>query len=402
MRYFVVQMTNTSHQTLLEVDVPLRQLWPLVGGIEKQLRAQGVFDQDRLLKRLVPRYESRAREVTVQFVDEVSADLGEAEYDLYFAEMPEDSSRPIQALSLWFCSTTPERVCAVDLPVSWLFGSAREHLMRQVEHRQQVSEGDEFYFSVFLQGQGRPRAPKPAKRRAVILLLPQEPPPPKIETLDRQALHKPAVEITVTDRESLAPAKRSWRDYELKLVGKRKQGDLRVLLNYRAIRQLDKVARASMRQDAETGGFLVGHVYQDEEGELFVDVSGTVDTDQATHAFLKLRSDQDAWQWALDEIERLFPDRRQVGWYHTHLVGSKRLQPVASDAGSRQVFKLARPNLFSSDDALLHRDFFPEPWQVALVVDLKNRTIMFYQWKEGEIAPCQGYYVYYRTPETGA
>jgi hypothetical protein len=49
-----------------------------------------------------------------------------------------------------------------------------------------------------------------------------------------------------------------------------------------------------------------------------------------------------------DQIEKRFEDERIVGWYHTH----------------------PRMGIFLSHyDTWLHRNFFPEPWQVALVVE---------------------------------
>jgi hypothetical protein len=398
MRYFTVQALNTLNQSLLEIDIPLSQIRPLLNGIEENLRSQGVFDhQDRLLKRLVPRFEPRGDQVAAQLLERVPADVGEFDYGLYFEEDPGDPPRSIQSLSVWFCSPMTGRTCSVDLPVNWLFRSAQAHLFQQLVRRQQVNEGDRLHYAVFLQGQAQLRAQQTRGRTALLLLLPTKPPPPEVETLDRQALDKPSVEVTVTNRESLVtPAKRSWRDYEARLIGVRQRGDLRILISYHLIDQLEVVARDSLRQDAEVGGFLIGDVYQDEEDEkLFVDISDIVAADQATGSFLELRFNQEAWQQAFEEINRRFPDKRRVGWYHTHLIGIPRLQPVAlPEARGERTYKLTHTPFFSSADVFLHRNFFPEPWHVALVVDLKNRTIMFYQWKRGEIASCKGYYVY--------
>jgi hypothetical protein len=48
------------------------------------------------------------------------------------------------------------------------------------------------------------------------------------------------------------------------------------------------------------------------------------------------------------EMDEHYPDKQIVGWYHTH--------------PGMGVF-------LSSYDAWLHHHFFPEPWQVALVID---------------------------------
>ena len=49
-----------------------------------------------------------------------------------------------------------------------------------------------------------------------------------------------------------------------------------------------------------------------------------------------------------DELDRNFAGKKIVGWYHTH----------------------PRMGIFLSHyDTFLHNNFFPEPWQVALVVE---------------------------------
>jgi proteasome lid subunit RPN8/RPN11 len=49
-----------------------------------------------------------------------------------------------------------------------------------------------------------------------------------------------------------------------------------------------------------------------------------------------------------DQLEKRFPNEKIVGWYHTH----------------------PRMGIFLSHyDTFLHKNFFPEPWQVALVIE---------------------------------
>jgi hypothetical protein len=48
---------------------------------------------------------------------------------------------------------------------------------------------------------------------------------------------------------------------------------------------------------------------------------------------------------------------------------------------------------FSRDDVFLHRQFFPEEWYVALVLDPQGNC-RFFQWQGNEIVMCGGYHVF--------
>ena len=67
------------------------------------------------------------------------------------------------------------------------------------------------------------------------------------------------------------------------------------------------------------------------------------------------------------DICEQFPDELIVGWHHTH------------------------PNLrvfLSGYDLFIHRHFFPEPWQIAMVVDPVLQEFGFYQWLHDDVVDC--------------
>jgi proteasome lid subunit RPN8/RPN11 len=401
MRYFVVRALDSSNQMLAELDVPLSQVWPLLDDVERELRARGVVDaRDKLLKRLVPRCQASYARLRAYPLADASLEPGDEEYGLHFAEEPGDPAQPIQALSAWFCSPTGPGY-ALDLPVGWLFGSAQARLFQRLLDRKQVRRHARLRYQVFLQGHDQLRTSRRSRHALLIVLQPADPPQPEVEALDRELPGRPPVEVTLTERQTLVrPETRSWMDYHARLQGVRYKGDLRILISRQVVGQLQTVANDSLRQDAEVGGFLIGDVFQDPEDEkLFVDISNLVAADRATGSFVELRFNQEAWQQAFEEINRRFPGQRRVGWYHTHLIGKRRLQPVIlPEAAGRQAYELVETTFFSQADAFLHRSFFPEPWHVALVVDLKLGGVMFYQWKQGEIASCRGFFIYEQAP----
>jgi proteasome lid subunit RPN8/RPN11 len=99
----------------------------------------------------------------------------------------------------------------------------------------------------------------------------------------------------------------------------------------------------------EVGGVLVGDWCVDEEtGEQFVVVKHALPARHTLQGSVYLTFTQDSLVDLHDQIEKRFEGERIVGWYHTH----------------------PRMGIFLSHyDTWLHRNFFPELWQVALVVE---------------------------------
>jgi proteasome lid subunit RPN8/RPN11 len=99
----------------------------------------------------------------------------------------------------------------------------------------------------------------------------------------------------------------------------------------------------------EVGGAMVGEWCADREtGEQFVVVKHVLPARFTRQGAVYLTFTQDSIVDLHDQIEKRFPGERIVGWYHTH--------------PQMGVF-------LSHYDTWLHSHFFPEPWQVALVVE---------------------------------
>ena len=115
----------------------------------------------------------------------------------------------------------------------------------------------------------------------------------------------------------------------------------------------------------ELGGFLVGGVFADSRD--YVEVRHFVRAQEARSRAASLTFTHETWACLRREIEERFPEEVLVGWQHTH------------------------PNLgifLSAYDLFLHRHFFGEPWQVAMVVDPQRQEFGFFQWRRGEIVDC--------------
>jgi proteasome lid subunit RPN8/RPN11 len=98
----------------------------------------------------------------------------------------------------------------------------------------------------------------------------------------------------------------------------------------------------------EVGGILVGEWCVDEKGEQFIVVEHALPARHTRQGSVYLTFTQDSLVEIHDEIDTYHKGKRIVGWYHTH----------------------PRMGIFLSHyDTWLHKYFFPEPWQVALVVE---------------------------------
>lgn len=127
----------------------------------------------------------------------------------------------------------------------------------------------------------------------------------------------------------------------------------------------------------EVGGVLVGEWCVDEEtGDQFVIVKHALPARHTHQGSVYLTFTQDSLVDLHDQIEKRFEDERIVGWYHTH----------------------PRMGIFLSHyDTWLHKNFFPEPWQVALVIEpYSSLGGFFIRQQDGVLNPNQ-YFGFYET-----
>ncbi len=117
-------------------------------------------------------------------------------------------------------------------------------------------------------------------------------------------------------------------------------------------------AHAGSDLDHEVGGVLVGERCADETtGEPFIVVEAVLLAQHTRQGSAYLTFTQDSLVALHDELEERYPDKEMVGWYHTH----------------------PRMGVFLSGyDTWLHMHFFPEPWQVALVIEPHSVTGGFF------------------------
>jgi proteasome lid subunit RPN8/RPN11 len=115
---------------------------------------------------------------------------------------------------------------------------------------------------------------------------------------------------------------------------------------------------SASEMDDEVGGALVGLWCLDRDsGEQFVVVQHMLPARHTRQGSVYLTFTQDTLVDFHDEVEKNHAGKKIVGWYHTH----------------------PRMGIFLSHyDTWLHNNFFPESWQVALVVEPHSSLAGFF------------------------
>ena len=134
----------------------------------------------------------------------------------------------------------------------------------------------------------------------------------------------------------------------------------------------DAIERHALRDTSvELGGILLGKECVDDlTGTPFVLVTKSLEAKHFENTQASFTYTHDSWEEITRERDRLYPELDIVGWYHTH-----------PDFG---IF-------LSSHDLFIHRHFFAQPLQVAYVVDPLRQTRGFFQWRDGDLHPLEGF-----------
>lgn len=118
----------------------------------------------------------------------------------------------------------------------------------------------------------------------------------------------------------------------------------------------------------EVGGVLAGKWRVDAtSGEKFVVIEGVLPAPHTRHGSTYVTFTQDSLVALNEQLEERYPGKQMVGWYHTH----------------------PRLGIFlSAYDTWLHEHFFPEIWQVAVVIDPQaTEGGVFVRTPEGSLDP---------------
>ena len=124
----------------------------------------------------------------------------------------------------------------------------------------------------------------------------------------------------------------------------------------------------------EVGGFLIGRWCLDENSGQFIVIEHALPARYTRQGSVYLTFTQDSLVDIHDQIDTNYKGEIIVGWYHTH--------------PSMGVF-------LSHYDTWLHSNFFPEPWQVALVVEPVKATGGFFVRQKNSLLDPTRYFGFY-------
>jgi proteasome lid subunit RPN8/RPN11 len=120
--------------------------------------------------------------------------------------------------------------------------------------------------------------------------------------------------------------------------------------------------RSSMH--AEVCGVLVGEVLWDSWPFLYIEAC--IEGKGASDNVASVTFTSETWDYIHEELSSKYPDRKIVGWYHTH----------------------PGFGIFLSDmDMFINRNFFNFPWQTAYVYDPQAEQSGFFIWKDSLMKP---------------
>jgi proteasome lid subunit RPN8/RPN11 len=136
-----------------------------------------------------------------------------------------------------------------------------------------------------------------------------------------------------------------------------------IFLHQRVNQMITRHAREN--NQTEVGGLLLGDVARDANDQLFVVITNALRAEFAIQTRGHLTFTQETWRKLHQAHERQFPNKTIVGWYHTH--------------PGWTIF-------LSEADLFIHRNFFKQPWQIALVLDPSLHQAGFFVWQGNDVS----------------
>ena len=146
--------------------------------------------------------------------------------------------------------------------------------------------------------------------------------------------------------------------------------DVKVYIKQDVYRALEKYALVDVEH--ERGTILLGD-YCEDLGKVHVIISNYIEARYTDASASTLTFTHETWDYVYKEQGAKYPDKKIVGWQHTH--------------PSYGIF-------LSNYDLFIQENFFNLPFQVAYVIDPIQKIRGFFQWKNGKIEKLQGYYIY--------
>lgn len=152
--------------------------------------------------------------------------------------------------------------------------------------------------------------------------------------------------------------------------GEIEKDDVKVYIKQDTYKALEKLSSSDTSK--ELGSIIIGD-YCQELGNTNVVISDFIEAKYTDASASTLTFTHETWDYIYSEHEKLYSDKKIIGWQHTH------------------------PNygvFLSNYDIFIQENFFNLPFQIAYVIDPIQNIRGFFQWKNGKIEKLKGYYIY--------
>jgi hypothetical protein len=365
-KYFRLVLTSTERGTLFQKDLDVKDLFGnVVRVLVSNMITEGILTEGlRYSAVIIPRYGG-----VPHFKPEASVDTQpRKELGGWLSLEFDDAALP----------DTPISYCTMEVRVSGMPLTCRQDFKLQIEHAFSrlekalaksgvLHEEDKYTYDLFAREDNDSDL---------------EPDKGYLSKAEADEL----VEISPDEEGKVELPEKSLADYEIKeTVGTEPPREsVQIVITRSAFNAVQTIARNGAK--VEEGGVLVGNVFRVPSSSThLVEISGHIFAEEARGSEFELRYTFESWQKRTAELKEKFPGRRVVGWYHTHLVKARVFDEQEQQSSMTEHF-------FSSSDHFMHRQFFPEKWYVAMVLNPSGEAV-FFQWNGNDIVRSKGFYV---------
>ncbi|AGF56589.1 proteasome lid subunit RPN8/RPN11/LysM repeat protein [Clostridium saccharoperbutylacetonicum] len=153
-------------------------------------------------------------------------------------------------------------------------------------------------------------------------------------------------------------------------IGETDVNDVKIYIKQDVYNEIEKFSKADTTR--ERGGILIGD-YAEVNNKKNVIISDFIEAKYTDATASTLTFTHETWNYIHNEHENLYPDKKILGWQHTH--------------PSYGIF-------LSNYDIFIQENFFNLPWQIAYVVDPIAGTRGFFQWKNDKVEKTNSFYIF--------
>lgn len=144
----------------------------------------------------------------------------------------------------------------------------------------------------------------------------------------------------------------------------------RIFIRQDTLNEIDDYLSGDLQN--ELGGVMLGDVCVTSAGHKFIFIDNLIIAKHSNSSLSRLTFTHDTWDYINDIREKKYPDRKILGWFHSH--------------PGHTVF-------LSNYDMFIQENFFNMEYMIAYVFDPTIKERGFFYWKEGKIIKADGYYV---------